>query len=47
VVEEGRPQPIAPAPHAIPGPQSYRRDPGHIANSPDDIGAAVRFSLGS
>jgi hypothetical protein len=24
----------------------YRRDPGHIANSPDDIGAAFRFSLG-
>jgi hypothetical protein len=24
----------------------YRRDPGHIANSPDDKGAAVRFSLG-
>ena len=24
----------------------YRRDPGHIANSPRDIGAAVRFSLG-
>lgn len=24
----------------------YRRDPGHIANSPDDIGAALRFSLG-
>ncbi|MGE5561966.1 MAG: S8 family peptidase [Bacillota bacterium] len=24
----------------------YRRDPGHIANSPDDIGAAIRFSLG-
>ena len=23
----------------------YRRDPGHIANSPDDAGAAVRFSL--
>lgn len=23
----------------------YRRDPGHIANSPDDVGAAVRFSL--
>jgi hypothetical protein len=24
----------------------YRRDPGHIANSPNDLGAAVRFSLG-
>jgi hypothetical protein len=24
----------------------YRRDPGHIANSPNDIGAAIRFSLG-
>ena len=24
----------------------YRRDPGHIASSPDDIGAAIRFSLG-
>ena len=24
----------------------YRRDPGHIANSPDDLGAAIRFSLG-
>jgi hypothetical protein len=24
----------------------YRRDPGHIANSPDDVGAAIRFSLG-
>jgi hypothetical protein len=23
----------------------YRRDPGHIANSPDDAGAAIRFSL--
>jgi hypothetical protein len=23
----------------------YRRDPGHIANSPDDAGAALRFSL--
>jgi len=23
----------------------YRRDPGHIANSPDDLGAAVRFNL--
>jgi hypothetical protein len=23
----------------------YRRDPGHFANSPDDVGAAVRFSL--
>ena len=23
----------------------YRRDPGHIASSPDDAGAAVRFSL--
>jgi hypothetical protein len=23
----------------------YRRDPGHIANSPDDVGAAIRFSL--
>jgi hypothetical protein len=23
----------------------YRRDPGHIANSPDDVGAAVRFNL--
>jgi hypothetical protein len=24
----------------------FRRDPGHIANSPNDVGAAVRFSLG-
>jgi len=24
----------------------YRRDPGHFANSPDDVGAAIRFSLG-
>ena len=24
----------------------YRRDPGHIAKSPNDIGAAIRFSLG-
>jgi hypothetical protein len=24
----------------------YRRQPGHIANSPDDAGAAVRFTLG-
>ena len=24
----------------------YRRDPGHIANSPNDLGAAIRFSLG-
>ena len=24
----------------------YRRQPGHIANSPDDVGAAIRFSLG-
>jgi len=24
----------------------YRRDPGHIANSPNDIGAALRFTLG-
>ena len=24
----------------------YRRQPGHIANSPDDIGAAIRFTLG-
>jgi hypothetical protein len=24
----------------------YRRDPGHIANSPDDVGAALRFTLG-
>jgi hypothetical protein len=24
----------------------YRRQPGHIANSPDDMGAAIRFSLG-
>ena len=24
----------------------YRREPNHIANSPDDIGAAIRFSLG-
>jgi hypothetical protein len=24
----------------------YRRDPGHIANSPNDVGAAIRFSLG-
>ena len=23
----------------------YRRDPGHIANSPDDAGAALRFTL--
>ena len=23
-----------------------RRDPGHIANSPDDVGGAVRFTLG-
>ena len=24
----------------------YRRQPGHIASSPDDIGAAIRFTLG-
>jgi hypothetical protein len=24
----------------------YRRDPGHIASSPDDVGAALRFTLG-
>jgi hypothetical protein len=24
----------------------YRREPGHIADSPDDVGAAIRFSLG-
>jgi hypothetical protein len=24
----------------------YRRQPGHIASSPNDVGAAVRFSLG-
>jgi hypothetical protein len=24
----------------------YRRDPGHIANSRDDVGAAIRFTLG-
>jgi hypothetical protein len=24
----------------------YRRDPGHIANSRDDMGAAIRFILG-
>jgi len=24
----------------------YRRDPGHIASSPNDLGAAIRFSLG-
>ena len=24
----------------------YRRDPGHIASAKDDVGAAVRFSLG-
>ena len=24
----------------------YRRQPGHIAASPDDVGAALRFSLG-
>jgi hypothetical protein len=24
----------------------FRRDPGHIADSPNDIGAAIRFSLG-
>jgi hypothetical protein len=24
----------------------YRRDPGHIATSPDDVGAAIRLSLG-
>ena len=24
----------------------YRRDPGHIANASDDVGAAIRFSLG-
>jgi hypothetical protein len=24
----------------------YRRDPGHISNSRDDVGAAIRFSLG-
>jgi hypothetical protein len=24
----------------------YRRDPGHIARSPDDAGAAIRFTLG-
>jgi hypothetical protein len=24
----------------------YRRDPGHIADSPDDVGAAIRFNLG-
>jgi hypothetical protein len=23
----------------------YRRDPGHIANSPNDAGAAIRFNL--
>jgi len=23
----------------------YRRDPGHFADSPDDVGAALRFSL--
>jgi hypothetical protein len=23
----------------------YRRDPGHIANSPNDVGAALRFNL--
>jgi hypothetical protein len=24
----------------------YRRQPGHIAAAPDDVGAAIRFSLG-
>jgi len=24
----------------------YRRDPGHIADSKDDVGAAIRFTLG-
>ena len=24
----------------------YRRQPGHIADAPDDKGAAIRFSLG-
>jgi hypothetical protein len=24
----------------------YRRDPGHISNSRDDVGGAIRFSLG-
>jgi subtilisin family serine protease len=24
----------------------YRRQPGHIASAPDDVGAAIRFSLG-
>ena len=24
----------------------YRRQPGHIADAPDDAGAAIRFSLG-
>jgi subtilase family protein len=24
----------------------YRRDPGHIANSPDDVGGAIRFTFG-
>ena len=24
----------------------YRHQPGHIASSPNDVGAAVRFSLG-
>jgi hypothetical protein len=24
----------------------YRRDPGHIASSPDDVGGAIRFTLG-
>ena len=23
----------------------YRREPGHIAYSPDDVGAAIRFNL--
>ena len=24
----------------------YRRDPGHIADAKDDVGAAIRFTLG-
>ena len=24
----------------------YRRQPGHIANADDDLGAAIRFTLG-
>jgi hypothetical protein len=24
----------------------YRRQPGHIASAPDDLGGALRFSLG-